>query len=216
MSTFAVSDIVREVKVILDRNQETAAMIPDDTDTLAQGEIIKGVIVDAAKAILELAPTSKLDVIASSSLNATWTPDNGYYVGQLTLPDKLLRLVYVKASDWKRPAAVISETDDEYMYQQNQYVRGNPQRPVAAFVHIGGKRVLELYTSKSGSSTVSLSYVAEPSISGDKIELCALLKDAVVYMAACLTCISLGDTQTAAGYRATAYQLAGIVEPSQT
>lgn len=217
MEKYAVSDLVKEVRVILDRNQETAEVIPDDTDTLSQGEVVRGVIVDAAKAIMELAPASKLDSIDYDSLSVSWTEDNGAYVGRLSLPGDLLRLVYVKVSDWKRPGTVISEDDDEYLYQQNQYVRGNPQRPIAAFVHIGGDRVLELYTSNRSNATASLSYVSEPAIdSDDKIGLCALLKEAVVYMAAYLTCVSLADSQAAVGYKSTAYQLAGIVEPSQT
>lgn len=217
MKKYAVSDIVKEVKVILDRNQETAEMIPDDTDTLSQGEIIRGVIVDAAKAIEELAPVSKLDAIAVGSQQVEWTKDNGAYVGKLYLPNDLLRLVHIKVSDWKRSGGIISDQDDSYLYQQNQYVRGNPQRPVAVLVHIGGVRALELYTSNQKDAVADLSYVSEPMIDSEgNIELCELLKDAIIYMAAYLTCISLGDTQTAAGYKATAYQLAGIVEPSQT
>ena len=218
MKEYAVSELVKEVKVILDRNQEAAEMIPDDTDTLSQGEIIRGVIVDAAKAIEELAPTSKLDSISVSSLAVAWTEDGGAYVGQLSLPSDLLRLVRVKVSDWKRSGTIITDKDDSYLYQQNQYVRGNPQRPIVALVHIGGVLVAELYTSNKKDATADLSYVAAPSIgdSDDKISLCEPLKDAIVYMAAYLTSISLGDTETAARYKEAAYQLAGIVEPSQT
>jgi len=218
MKEYAVSELVKEVKVILDRNQEAAEMIPDDTDTLSQGEIIRGVIVDAAKAIEELAPTSKLDSISVSSLAVAWTEDGGAYVGQLSLPSDLLRLVRVKVSDWKRSGPIITDKDDSYLYQQNPYVRGNPQRPIVALVHIGGVLVAELYTSNKKEATADLSYVAAPSIgdSDDKISLCEPLKDAIVYMAAYLTSISLGDTETAARYKETAYQLAGIVEPSQT
>lgn len=217
MKEYAVSGLMKEVKVILDRNQETAELIPDDTDTLSQGEIIKGVIVDAAKAIEELAPTGKLDEISVSGLAVAWTEDGGSYVGQLSLPSDLLRLVRVKVSDWKRSGAIITDKDDSYQYQQNPYVRGNPQRPIVALVHIGGVLVAELYTSNKKDATADLSYVAMPSIgSDDKISLCEPLKDAIVYMAAYLTSISLGDTETAARYKETAYQLAGIVEPSQT
>lgn len=217
MRKYAVSDLVKEIKVILDRNQESASLIPNDSDTLSQGEIIKSKIVDAAKAIEEIAPVSKLDSIGYGSQQVAWTSDNGAYVGQLSLPSNLLRLVRIKVSDWKRAGTIISDSDEEYLHQQNKYVRGNPQRPIAVLVHIGGVRVLELYTSNSNTATADLSYVAEPSIGSDgNIELCALLKDAILYMAAYLTCISLGDNQTAVGYRETAYQLAGIVEPSQT
>ena len=37
MSTYAVSELVKEVKVLLDRNQETSGLLtPTDTDTLSQ------------------------------------------------------------------------------------------------------------------------------------------------------------------------------------
>lgn len=217
MSEYAVSEIVKEVKVLLDRNQETAELLPTDTDTLSQGEIIRNVIVDAAKAIEELAPASKLDAISTASDKAEWTFVNGAYVGLYPLPVSLMRILRVKVSDWIRPGILISENDDEYLHQQNQHVRGNPQRPIAALVHVDGNRCLELYTSNTSTSTVSISYVPTPEITTeDNISLCGLLKGAILYMSAYLTCISLGDIQTAAGFKSTAYQLAGIVEPSQT
>ena len=46
----AVSDLVKEVKVLLDRNQESAGLLaPDDSDTLSQAELIESKIVDAAR-----------------------------------------------------------------------------------------------------------------------------------------------------------------------
>ena len=41
MVEYAVSDLVKEVKVLLDRNQESAGLLaPDDSDTLSQAELI--------------------------------------------------------------------------------------------------------------------------------------------------------------------------------
>lgn len=217
MKKYAVSDLVKEVKVILDRNQENAELIPDDTDTISQGEIVRSVMVDAAKVIEEHAPAVKLDTIRYLLKDVDWTKDKDVYIGKATLPDNILRMVSVKASDWVRPSVVISETDDAYPMQSNRYIRGNRQRPVAVLSHVNGARTLELYSSKDNTATADMSYIPVPAVDDDGyIEICSLLKDAVLYMAAYLTCITLGDTQTAEGYRATAYQLAGIVEPSQT
>lgn len=215
MTDYDVSDLVKEVKVILDRNQESAEMIADDTDTLTQDEIIRGVLPDAARAIEAIAPASKLGDVSTSTESTSWTKDGAAYIGQMSLPDDLLRLVRVKASDWKRSGEIIADTDEKYRYQQNPYVRGNPQRPIAVLVHNGGTAMLELYTSGTDNATVDLSYVASPTEKNGKIGLPDALKDAIVYMAAYLTCVSLGDTQTAAGYRTTAYELAGIVESTQ-
>lgn len=58
------------------------------------------------------------------------------------------RIVYVKASDWKRPVyGVISESHPLYAQQCNKVLRGNPSRPIAALVD--GKTRLELYTMTS-------------------------------------------------------------------
>lgn len=219
MEKYAVSDIVKEVKVVTDRNQGSAELVPDDTDTLSQGEIIRSVIVDAAKFIETNAPSSMLNDIAHVSGTPTWTFKDGAYVGRLKLPVDLMRIGTVRVSDWERSTVVADENDDIYNMQGNKWMRGNVQRPYAALVHQDGNLALELYTSQDKTAKVEFSYVPTPNIDSDgNIEMCSKLKDAIVYMAAYLTCVSLGDTETAAGFRSVAYGLADIadVEPQQT
>ena len=216
MSTYAVSELVKEVKVLLDRNQETSGLLtPTDTDTLSQGELIQSKIVDAARIILKDAPASMLDGKTFNELNTAWEESNGAYVGTVYLPSDMIRLLNVKASDWNRSAEIITEEDDAYKIQCNRFgVRGNPERPIAALIHNIGNRYLELFTSKSNTATVSLTYVGMPSISEGNIDLPETLKDSIVYMAGYLTCISLGDTDTASGFLGVARKLAHIVEPT--
>lgn len=216
MSTYAVSELVKEVKVLLDRNQETSGLLaPTDSDTLSQGELIQSKIVDAARIILKDAPASMLDGKTSNGLNTAWAESNGAYVGTVYLHPDMIRLLNVKASDWNRSAEIITEEDDAYKIQCNRFgVRGNPERPVAALIHNSGNRYLELFTSKSNTASVSLSYVGMPSISEGNIELPETLKDSIVYMAGYLTCISIGDTDTASKFIEVARKLAHIVEPA--
>lgn len=216
MSTYAVSELVKEVKVLLDRNQETSGLLtPTDTDTLSQGELIQSKIVDAARIILKDAPASMLDGKTFDELNTAWAESNGAYVGTVYLPSDMIRLLNVKASDWNRSAEIITEEDDAYKIQCNRFgVRGNPERPIAALIHNSGNRYLELFTSKSNTATVSFTYVGMPSISEGNIDLPETLKDSIVYMAGYLTCISLGDTDTASGLLGVARKLAHIVEPT--
>ena len=216
MSTYAVSELVKEVKVLLDRNQETSGLLtPTDTDTLSQGELIQSKIVDAARIILTDAPAYMLDGEKFDGLKTAWAESNGAYVGTVYLPSDMIRLLNVKASDWNRSAEIITEEDDAYKIQCNRFgVRGNSERPIAALIHNSGNRYLELFTSKSNTATVSLSYVGMPSISEGNIELPETLKDSIVYMAGYLTCISLGDTDTASGLLGVARKLAHIVEPT--
>ena len=214
MEGYAVSDLVKEVKVILDRNQESAGLLsPSDSDTLSQAELIESKIVDAARIILSDAP----EVEGTSCKNAvTWTDSNGYYVGKMVLPTDMLRILSVKAEGWNRPAEIISESDDAYKYQNCKYgVRGNPERPIAAIVHTANGKSIELYTSKKNDATLAFIYVQVPSITTEqKISLPSVLKDAILYMAGYLTCISLGDTDTASGFLGVARKLAHIVEPT--
>ena len=218
MSTYAVSELVKEVKVLLDRNQESAGLLtPTDSDTLSQGELIQSKIVDAARIILKNAPASMLDGKTFDGLNTAWAETNGAYVGTVYLPSDMIRLLNVKASDWNRSAEIITEEDDAYKIQCSRFgVRGNPERPIAALIHNSGNRYLELFTSKSNTATVSLTYVGMPFISEGNIDLPETLKDSIVYMAGYLTCISLGDTDTASGLLGVARKLAHIVEPTET
>lgn len=214
MVEYAVSDLVKEVKVLLDRNQESAGLLaPSDSDTLSQAELIESKIVDAARIILSDAP----EVEGTSCKNAvTWTDSNGYYVGKMVLPTDMLRILSVKAEGWNRPAEIISESDDAYKYQNCKYgVRGNPERPIAAIVHTDNGKSIELYTSKKQDATLAFVYVQVPSITTEqKISLPSVLKDSILYMAGYLTCISLGDTDTASGFLGVARKLAHIVEPT--
>lgn len=214
MVEYAVSDLVKEVKVLLDRNQESAGLLaPSDSDTLSQAELIESKIVDAARIILSDAP----EVEGTSCKNAvTWTDSNGYYVGKMVLPTDMLRILSVKAEGWNRPAEIISESDDAYKYQNCKYgVRGNPERPIAAIVHTANGKSIELYTSTKQDATLAFIYVQVPSITTEqKISLPSVLKDAILYMSGYLTCISLGDTDTASGFLGVARKLAHIVEPT--
>ncbi len=216
MVEYAVSDLVKEVKVLLDRNQESAGLLaPSDSDTLSQAELIESKIVDAARIILSDAPEDMVE--GTSCTNAvTWTDSNGCYVGNMVLPTDMLRILSVKADDWNRPAEIISESDEAYKYQNCKFgVRGNPERPIAAIVHTANGKSIELYTSKKQDATLAFIYVQVPSITTEqKISLPSVLKDAILYMAGYLTCISLGDTDTASGFLGVARKLAHIVEPT--
>ena len=216
MVEYAVSDLVKEVKVLLDRNQESAGLLtPDDTDTLSQAELIESKIVDAASIILSDAPEDMVEGTACTNA-VTWEDSNGYYVGKMILPIDMLRILSVKAEDWTRSATIISESDDAYKYQNCKYgVRGNPERPIAAIVHTTNGKSIELYTSKKQNATLAFIYVQVPSVTTEKkIMLPSILKDSIIYMAGYLTCISLGDTDNARGFLGVARKLANIVEPT--
>lgn len=222
MVEYAVSDLVKEVKVLLDRNQESAGLLtPDDTDTLSQAELIESKIVDAARIIEEEAPYYL--VAGKNILNLvapTFTKIGDTYIGRIALPTDFMRLLTIQMDDWDRPAKIISSEDEEYHLQFCKYsgVRGNPHKPVAALVQSSsGDLELELFASKSLKAKLKYgTYIPIPSISNGSIMICEKLKDAIVYMAGYLTCISLDDTDTASKFIGVARKLAHIVEPTET
>ena len=218
MEGYDVSALVKEVRVLLDRNQESAGLLsPRDSDTLSQAELIESKIVDAARTILSDAHEDMVEGTSSTN-NVTWTDSNGYYVGKMVLPTDILRILSVKADGWNRPAEIISDSDDAYKYQNCKYgVRGNPERPIAAIGNTANGKSIELYTSKKKDAKLAFIYVQVPSITTEqKISLPSVLKDSIIYMAGYLTCISLGDTDTASKFIAVARKLAHIVEPTET
>lgn len=219
MDSYAVEDLAREVKVILDRNQENAELIPEDSDTLTQGEIIKSRLVEATKIVESNAPLSMLSGYQIGTKGTlVLSLSNGLYVGKVSLPKDLMRLLSVKMSDWERPAKIIGETDDEYLFQSSRFgVRGNPQRPIAAIVQgSDGDLELELYSSSLSDATLSCTYIPNPHIDNGVIFMCKKLKEAILYMTASLVSVSLGDGDTAARLKSVSYGLANIVEPIQT
>ena len=98
MVYYVVSTLVKEVKVVLDRNQESAALVPDDSDTLSQGELIQSRIVDAAKLILTDAPSELVEGVVLTDGKVLWQSSHGAYVGKVQLPSDLIRILSVRES----------------------------------------------------------------------------------------------------------------------
>lgn len=219
MDSYAVEGLAKEVKVILDRNQESAELIPNDSDTLSQGEIIKNRLVEATKIIESNAPLYMLSGYEIGTKDTlSFKQAGSLYVGEVQLPKDLMRLLMVRMSDWERGGKIIQETDEEYAWQCSRFgVKGNPQRPIAAVVqNADGDLSMELYSCNSSAATLSCTYIPLPYIDNGVIFMCKKLKESILYMAASLVCTSLGDTTTASSMQSMAFRLADIEEKTQT
>lgn len=243
MTDYLISNLKQEIQVVLDRNRNSSSLIDDgDIDTLMQDDVIGATIVRAAQIIEQDAPGYMIDAdgslssyLSASSPTAavSRTPSSapaqplprisweersaGSYIGRLVLPKKLMRLMTVKMSDWTRPGKIITEDDAEYLWQSSDFagVRGNPHRPIAAVVATDQGLTLELYSCSSEAAKIERgTYICYPEVSAnDTIKLAEKLKQAIVYEAAYLVCMTMGDVQTAAGLQQTAMRLAGMKEP---
>ena len=213
---YNVSDIVREAKVALDENVDSTALSGlGDVDTLKLDEIIESKVVAAARIIETNAPAHLLDSGRAFGESIGWDGQPGYGAGYIHLPDDFMRLVCFQMSDWDYAVtAAITEDSPQYQMQRSRFagVRGNPQKPVVAITAQPIGLVLEFYSCYSGEDAFikKARYIPIPRIKNGKIDLCEKLRRAVVYYAAYLAALSLGNGDAAAAMLATARELAQI------
>lgn len=195
----AVEDLVKEIRVALDRNNNSTPLIEcDDIDTLTLNELIESKIAEAARIIEVNAPVYLLEGGKDFAGSIEWFDGEvGKGGGRIALPSDFLRLVSFKMSDWCR-AVTVAITDDHPLYerQSSKYrgVKGCPQDPIVAIVNQPVGQVLEFYSSYAGDTvTIQRSrYIAIPKIEEGWIDICDKLRPAVVHYAAAMVAQIMG------------------------
>lgn len=204
MQTVPVTDIIREVKIILDENISTDVVLADDPDQLQLEDHIRSRIIDAVRSIHEAAGSELLDdglsiplLKADGITTNVVTNEDGS--GYLPLPDDYMRLIIFKLTAWKRPVIeAISDTDPKYFLQKSKFlgVRGGVDKPVCAITTGAESKILEFYSVAPGATVTveKAKYLPLPSISGaDDILVCKRLVRPVYYECAALVATSLKD-----------------------
>ena len=231
MAAYKVDELVKEIKVALDENVTSEALIElGDTDTLSLDEIIRSKIEPAAKTIEANAPYYLLDggigfadsEQAEADNSLAWASgEKGIGYGIIKLPDNFLRLVSFKMSDWDYSVSeAISEYYSRYAMQFSRFggIKGNPQRPVIAIVQRPDGLCLQFFSCRGGAEVfVEIAqYIAIPKISASgTIELCEKLKPAIVHYAAYLTALTLGSAELASALMSMSKDLAEIFDNQQ-
>ena len=203
MQSVTLSDVIREVKIILDENITDVSVLTDDPDQLQLKDHIKARIVDAVRNIHEAADSSMLDdglpipLVVSGQPTIQVNPDGTGYVA---LPDDFMRLVIFKMTKWKRPVVVaISDTDPKYFLQKSRFmgIRGGVDKPVCAITTGEASKVLEFYSLPAGETDKSVEkarYLPLPKIEvDDTIKMCRKLVRPIYYQCAALVALSLKD-----------------------
>ena len=212
-----VDELTERVRVVIDHAKESGELFAlDDADALSIDAIIRSKLEPSARQVLLQATPGQIDTAKPLHGGLSWRGEPGVGMALLRLPDDFLRLLSVRLSDWHRPARIITEDDEEYQWQSSRYaVGGTPERPVAAMVRYPEGLCLECYSSRGGAG-VTLSrglYVSEPRTDDDgMLDLPERLVESVVRMAAAMTCLTLGDAQTASVMRQMA---SALMEPVQ-
>ena len=199
MTSYDISELVKEVKVLLDRNSTNQALIEDgDVETLQQDELIKPRIVEAVRLIELHAPIHML-----GDATVMRQPDASAY----TFQEPILRLLGVRGSGWGRMPKMITPEDEEYSWQHSPYgVKGNNERPLYSVIEEGGNVQLEFFPP----TNVSIMYLPIPSENNGKVEICKACKDAVLYAAASLVSGAMGDSNGASAFLSMAYGMVGL------
>ena len=113
-----------------------------------------------------------------------------------------MRLISFEMSDWERAVyTAISPTDPEYALQRQRVkaLRGTAQKPVCVITTRPEGKALEFYSCKSEDAYVSRGqYLPYPKVDGeDGIDICERCYTAVVYAAASLVLLTLGEGEKA-------------------
>ena len=116
--------------------------------------------------VIENAPLDKLDndLAETESTAVTIAADLS---ATAKLPDDLLRIVSARLSSWSHSPIPEAEQSQVWLMQQDPYARGSWDRPATVVVHHGTERWLHLYSAKTASDTLQLSFIRKPkAISG--------------------------------------------------
>lgn len=195
---FQVDKIVQDVRICLDQNMASDALIESgDIDTLSLDEIIRSKILEAVQRVHRDAPNYLLEGGHNFGDAVYWRELES---GWVLLPNDFLRLVVFEMDDWDQAVYQAISTDDpEYEKQHSRFkgIRGTAQRPVCAIGLRPEGRVLEFYSCKSTDAKVSRAiYMPYPKIDEDGgVDISERCYNAVIYTAAGLTLLTCGETE---------------------
>lgn len=219
---FQLERIKQDVRVCLDRNQTDTALISDgDEETLQLDEIIQSKVLEAVERVETEAPYYLLEQGNSFQYDNDGVDDDSNGVvddepravywktndtcGWIFLPEDFMRLVVFEMNDWEVPVYnAISTADPDYLKQRSRVkgIRGCAERPVVAIGVRPEGKVLEFYSCKSNTATVTKA-VYRPYPTFDLyggVDISERCYKAVVYMTAGLTLTSCGEPEKAKNY----------------
>lgn len=187
---------MRDVRVCIDENTTSDALVQNqDIDTLSLNDIIKSKIVEAVRRVHSSAPYYLLENGHNFGDALYWCDlESGFVL----LPDDFMRLLVFKMDDWEQAVyTAISPDDPLYSQQHSRFkgIRGTAEKPICAIVVRPEGKALEFYSCKSEDAMVSQAvYMPFPSIDKDGgVDIAERCYDAVIYTAAALTLVTLGE-----------------------
>lgn len=163
MESVSISQILHDVRIILDQNAEGYDVAGVGEYTLEMNDVIYKAIVPAVQWAHMNAPLFKLkgvDFATEATLD-----DN-----LLTLPTDFMRLVTLRGSTWDRAiTSYYMEDDPEVSQMLSSYpgLRPTEKKPAAVYTNEDGDRCLLLFPFPSGTQISSARYIPFPAIDVD-------------------------------------------------
>lgn len=197
---YNIHDVMRDVRICLDQNMTSEQLLyTDDVNTLALDDIVRSKILEAVVRVHTSAPTHMLEEGHNFGDSIFWGDQES---GWVLLPQDFMRLISFEMSDWERAVyTAISPTDPEYALQRQRVkaLRGTAQKPVCVITTRPEGKALEFYSCKSEDAYVSRGqYLPYPKVDEeDGIDICERCYTAVVYAAASLVLLTLGEGEKA-------------------
>lgn len=221
MSVYKYSQIERDVRILLDENEDNTPLLEDLEPVTLQTEQMMAEVV--LQSIDEVFFQSQLYLLKDAVKSAKITLSELIVSKSFMMPEDFLRYVSVYCSDWKMPVYdPIDQDSDEYQMQFSpcKGVRGNSERPVVAVVPLfGGALGVQIFDTKADDCTLSYIPKAQTEdnlsaiLSNEEEFECTipdLLYKAVCYTVAKYYLTSVGDTEKAGQFAAIASGMMGI------
>lgn len=141
-----------EVHPIVEKALKCIDEIYPSENTLNEGYFPTDAFIDeAVRWVIDVAPIHELEGVAMGFGDISYK-DNVAYMSQNS---DWGRVIYVKFSDWVRPATIINSDDILYRQQMNKVLRGNPSRPIV----VRTKNGIEAYTTNASGTAVEALHV---------------------------------------------------------
>lgn len=200
MTEYNVSDIIKDVRTILELNVTSDWLTGiSDTETLSLDKLIESKIEDGAYVVEMQAPHRLLDGISFKE-NTPIKDSNGF--GYVKLPKDFARLVLFQMNTWLVPVfEAIYPEDAAYTMLKSKFacVSGNYEKPAVAIVNndsnTQGGLMLEYYRTKDilNDKISHALYIPMPTIKDGKVKLCYRLYRPVLYSIASLVSLTYKD-----------------------
>ena len=219
MANYSISEIKRDVRIVLGENEEIQSLLTEsDDNAIENNDIIGSMILHAIDKVNSIAPLELLtDIIQPMETDDAVIVDKYGGYGKMELDARdFLRFVSFQEEDWDVPVYEITDhKGDDYLMLHSRFegVRASVERPAVAILERKDKFVLEFYPGKVNEPLYGLYipsvYSKDFDFSGD-VAVAERTYKAVIYLIANMYLISIKEGDFASMMSSECIDLLGL------